>query len=293
MHDARTSPMRRGVLLLLLCAAAAMARADVQRIISLTPSVTETLFALGLGAKLVGVSTYCDYPPEARKIDRVGTFLTPNVEAIVAKHPDLVIAVPSPGNQNPVETLRRLGLQVLIVDPNAVAEIEESTVTIGRAVGHDAEARALVTRIEQGIAAIRARLDEVPPRTVLMVVGHTPLIAAGGRTLQDELIRLAHGTNIAAAAGSLWPHLSIEFALAAAPDVIIDTTMGNEDVSGAAAAQAFWQDFPTIPAVRTGRVCGYRQIELLRPGPRVVEALQTIARCIHPEALEAMGSLAH
>jgi ABC-type Fe3+-hydroxamate transport system substrate-binding protein len=106
--------------------------AEVQRIVSLAPSVTETVFALGMGDKLVGVSVYCDYPPQAQRIDRVGNFLTPNIEAIVAKHPDVVIAVPSPGNQNPVEALRRLGLTVVVVEPNTIAEIEDSLVTIGR-----------------------------------------------------------------------------------------------------------------------------------------------------------------
>src|SRR5512141_2742111 len=98
--------------------------ADVARIVSLAPSVTETVFALGLGDRLVGVSVYCDYPPEVARIDRVGTFLTPNLEAIVAKRPDLVIAVPSPGNQSPVEAMQRLGLRVLVVDPRSVAQIE-------------------------------------------------------------------------------------------------------------------------------------------------------------------------
>src|SRR5438445_6050611 len=86
--------------------------AEVQRIISLAPSVTETVFALGMGDKLVGVSVYCDYPPQAQRIERVGNFLTPNIEAIIAKHPDVVIAVPSPGNQSGVEALQRLGLTV-------------------------------------------------------------------------------------------------------------------------------------------------------------------------------------
>jgi ABC-type hemin transport system substrate-binding protein len=88
-----------------------------QRIVSLAPSLTETVFALGLGDRLVGVSVYCDYPPEAQRIDRVGTFITPNVEAIVAKRPDVILAVPSPGNRSPVESLERLGFKVVVVDP--------------------------------------------------------------------------------------------------------------------------------------------------------------------------------
>jgi cobalamin transport system substrate-binding protein len=253
------------------------------RIISLAPSVTETIFALGLGGRLVGVSTYCDYPPAANRIDRVGSFLAPNVEAIVAKHPDVIIAVPSPGNESPVETLRRLGMKVLLVDPQTVAEIEESFVTIGRELDHEAEARALVSRVERRMASVRARVAGAPARKVLMVVGQTPLIAAGAHTFQDELIRMAGGINVAAAAGGTWPHLSLEFAIAAAPEVIIDTTMGNEERAGAAAALRFWKAFPSLPAVRDGRIYGYKAYQLLRPGPRIGEALSLIARFIHPE----------
>ena len=257
---------------LLVLGARHVSAADVQRIISLAPSVTETVFALGLGDRLVGVSVYCDYPPEAARIDRVGTFLTPNVEAIVAKQPDIIIATPSPGNQGSVQALRRLGLNVVLVDPNTVAEIKESLIAIGRALGHEAAAHALVARIDAHIAAVQARLGDTPARKVLMVVGQTPLVAVGSGTFQDELIRMAHGDNLAAAAGGSWPRLSIEFAIAAAPEVIIDTSMGNEEQVGAAPAMDFWKAFPTIPAVRDGHVYGYKAYQVLRPGPRLGEA---------------------
>jgi len=256
---------------------------EPQRIVSLAPSVTETVFALGLGDRLVGVSVYCDYPPEAQRIDRVGTFLTPNVEAIVAKRPDVIIAVPSPGNQSGVEALRRLGVRVVLIDPNTLQEIKDSIVTIGRELDHESEARSLVARIEARMASVRARVADAAERSVLMVVGQTPLIAVGPGTFQDELIRQARGRNLAVQAGGSWPHLSLEFAIAAAPEVIIDTTMGNEERTGADAAMAFWRAFPTIPAVREHRVYGYKAYMLLRPGPRIDEAFEAIARFIHPE----------
>jgi cobalamin transport system substrate-binding protein len=271
------------LLTLLLLLPAASPGAEVQRIISLAPSVTETVFALGRGDALVGVSVYCDYPPEAQRIDRVGTFLTPNVEAIVAKHPDVIIAVPSPGNQSAVDALRRLGLKVVLVDPTTVAEIEESFVTVGRELGNEEAGRTLAARVAQRIAAVRTHVADAPERSVLMVVGHTPLIAVGAGTFQDELIRMAHGRNLAAQAGGSWPHLSLEFAISAAPEVIIDTTMGNEERAGAQGAMAFWSGFPTIPAVHAHRVFGYKAYQLLRPGPRIADALEDIARFIHPE----------
>lgn len=255
---------------------------QARRIVSLAPSVTETLFALGAGDAVVGISTYCDYPPAATRIDRIGTFLTPNIEAILAKRPDLVIGVPTPGNRSPVEALERVGLRVLIVDPHTIADIDTATERIAAAIGRSAAGRSLVQQIGVEMTAMRAQLDDVPSRRVLMVVGHNPLVAVGEGTFPDELIRLAHGINVAAAAGGQWPHLSLEFVIAQAPEVIIDAAMGSE--AGAAAAE-FWESFPSIPAVRDRRIYGYREYALLRPGPRIVEGLRAIARFVHPERL--------
>ena len=270
-------------IVLLACRSAGATDAEPQRIISLAPSLTETVFALGLGDRLVGVSTYCDYPPAARRIDRVGTFLTPNIEAILAKRPDVVLAVPSPGNESHVEALQRLGVRVLTVDPSTVAEIESMLVTVGRELGREAAGRQLAESTRRRMSAVQARVADAPLRKVIMVVGQTPLMAVGSGTFQSELIDMARGLNVAARAGGSWPRLSIEFAIAAAPEVIIDTTMGDEERLGAEAATGFWNGFPTIPAVRSGHVYGYHAYEILRPGPRVADAFETIARFIHPE----------
>jgi iron complex transport system substrate-binding protein len=253
-----------------------------QHIISLAPSVTEILFALGVGDRVVGVSTYCDYPPEARTIDRIGTFLQPSVERILAKRPDLVIGVPSPGNRAGVERLEELGIRLLIVDPERLADILASIRTIADAVGVPERGAALVARIERELAAVAQRLEGAPRPRVLMLVGRSPFVAAGRGTYQDELIELAHGTNLAAASGDAWPNVGLEFIVARAPEVIIDASMGSEEATDRATAIAFWDDFPTIPAVRDHRIYGYRAYELLRPGPRVAQTLETVARFIHP-----------
>jgi iron complex transport system substrate-binding protein len=254
-----------------------------QRIISLAPSVTEILFALGAGDRVVGVSTYCDYPPEAAAIDRIGTFLQPNVERILAKRPDLVIGVPSPGNRAGVERLEELGIRLLIVDPERLADILASIRAIADAVGVPERGAALVARIERELAAVAQRLEGAPRPRVLMLVGRSPFVAAGRGTYQDELIELAHGTNLAAASGGTWPNVGLEFIVARAPEVIIDASMGSEEATDRATAIAFWDDFPTIPAVRDQRIYGYRAYELLRPGPRVAQTLETVARFIHPQ----------
>lgn len=256
---------------------------EPQRIISLAPSVTETLFALGAGDAVVGVSTYCDYPPEVAKIKRVGSFLTPNVEEIVALRPDLIIGVPSPGNQDPVKTLQSLGLKVVIVEGDTVRQMRESIDTIAQAIGRPAAGRHLIEQIDARMDAIQERLRDAPQRRVLMAVGQKPLVAVGSGMFQDELIRMAHGINVAGGTGLAWPHLNIEVVIAWAPEVIIDATMGTEEN---AHALDFWRQFPSLPAVREQRLYGYRSYQLLRPGPRMPDALDTIARTIHPERFQ-------
>jgi iron complex transport system substrate-binding protein len=258
-------------------------RADrVESIVSLAPSVTEILFALGVGDRVVGVSTYCDYPERAKHIDQVGNFLQPNVELILRKQPDLVIAVPSPANRVPVESLNDLGLRVLVVDPDGIAEIYAAIGSIAAAVGEVSEGERLVRDIRARVDRVTGRLAGAPRRRVLMLVGRSPLIAAGSGTYQNELIVLARGTNVAADAGSAWPNLSLELIIAAAPEVIIDAGMGSEE-EDTQSGRAYWQKFSTIPAVRAGRLFGYGVYELLRPGPRIAETLEMVARFIHPE----------
>lgn len=259
-----------------------IAAAPVARIVSLAPSVTEILFALGVGDRVVGVSSYCDYPPAAARIERIGTFLSPNIELILSKRPDLVIGVPSPGNRKPVEMLEEMGLRVVIVEPERVSAILAAIRSIAAAVGVAKAGENLVVSIEREMASVTSRLAGVARPKVLMIVGRRPLVAVGRGTYQDELIELAQGTNVAAQTGERWPNLGMEFVLEQAPDVIIDAAMGNEDVDRETGA-AFWRSFPSLPAVRDDRLYGYQTYELLRPGPRVPKTLETVARYIHPE----------
>ncbi len=271
-----------------LFAAAADAEPPV-RIVSLAPSITEMLFALGVGDRVVGVSTYCDYPPQAAQIDRVGTFLEPNIERILAKRPDLVIGVPTPDNHAPVDRLQQLGLRVLIVDPERIADVLTTIETLAQTVGVPERGAQLTAQIRADLAAVTGRLAGAPRPSVLMLVGRSPFIAAGAGTYQDELIGLAHGDNVAAPIGKQWPSVPLEVIVARAPEVIIDASMGSEEAPDRDSALAFWRDFPTIPAVRNRRVYGYRAYELLRPGPRVAQTLETIARFIHPERFDSHG----
>lgn len=253
----------------------------VQRIVSLVPSVTETVFALDRGDRLVGISTFCDYPPdEVRGIPRAGSYLTPSVETIVALRPDVVIGVPTPGNQTAVEQLRSLGVPVVIVGELTLDDTWQAIRTIGRWVGNEEGANALVERIQAQIAEVRERASRVQPRKVLFVVGHDPLVVAGKGLFIDELIGIAGGINVGAQSPGTWPRISLETVVAAAPEVIIDGVMGSE---AGASLEAYWRPYTSVPAVRDGRLRAQSSDALLRPGPRVGLGAQQLFDLIHAD----------
>jgi len=250
------------------------------RIVSLAPSVTETLFALGVGSRVVAVSDYCDYPPEARRLPKIGSFLDPSVEAIVAQRPDVVIGVPSPGNHTAVETLQSLGIRVAVSDPEHLADLAPVTRMIAAAAGVPEAGERLIAEIDRGMDAVRARVATQPLRRVLMAIGQDPLVAVGDTSFLGELIVAARGINVAPP-GNPWPHVNVEYVVARDPEVIIDSSMGTEE--GSAAAR-FWERLPSIAAVREHRVYAFRDYRALRPGPRLPAAFEHLARLIHPAA---------
>jgi len=250
------------------------------RIVSLAPSVTETLFALGAGPDVVGVSQYCDYPPEVRELPRVGSFLTPNLEAIIALRPTLVVGLELSSDVRQIRALNSMGYPVLLVSDDSLDQIEASIEKVGARIDRGARARRLVANIQSQIAAVQQRLANVKPERALMLVGHQPIVAVGAGTYLDELMRIARADNIAAAVGEQWPHLGIEFIIAMRPQVILDGAMGSD----ASSLSDFWEKYPTIPAVRDHRVLGYAQDPMLHAGPRVGQSLEIIARKVHPEA---------
>jgi iron complex transport system substrate-binding protein len=266
------------------CGAPPIATATgTRRIVSLAPSVTETLFAIGAGPQVVGVSQYCDYPPQARQLPRIGSFLSPNIEAIVALKPTIVIGLLISSDLREIRALQAIGIATLMVDDGSVAAIEASIERIGNAVGQQRAARELVGRIRSRLSSIEERLAGARLRHVLMVVGHQPLVAVGPGTYLDELLKLAGALNIADSSTQSWPRLSLEYIVASRPDVILDGQMGTD----AHAPARFWARYPSIPAVREWRVFGYPDDPTLHPGPRVPQTLELLARLIHPEVFGA------
>jgi iron complex transport system substrate-binding protein len=260
----------------------ARAATCADRIVSLVPSVTETLFAVGVGDQVVGVSSYDDYPPEVTKLPKVGSFLTPNLEAIAALRPTLVIGRGISSNQREIHALRALGYEILMVEDDSLPQIEQSIRLIGNRVGKLPQANAIIASIEANVNDVRTRVHPFPERRALMLVGHQPIVAVGRGTFLDDLFKIAGAENIADASAQQWPQLSMEFIVAMRPEVIIDGQMGSDPES----PTHFWQAYPTIPAVRNHRVVGYPEDPTLHPGPRVGTTLEMIAKLVHPEAWE-------
>jgi iron complex transport system substrate-binding protein len=257
-----------------------------QRIVSLAPSVTETLFALGLGDRLVGVTTYCDYPAEAQRLPKIGGFMSPSVEAIVAKRPDLVIGVKSATDPVKARGMERLGLKVTLVSLTSLSDILNSIKSIARSLGSPEAGEKLAGKIDAQVQDVKKRIESAPRRSVLLVVGMRPLVAVGGENFIDELITLAGGDNIAASAAQPWLNLPEEYVVAKAPQVIIEAGMGSErEQSGRR-----WADLKSIPAVRARRIHSYPSDKILRPGPRFGEALAELAPLIHPECFAKASS---
>ncbi len=265
------------------CSPAAPAPAGVpRRVVSLAPSTTEVVYALGAGDRLVGVCAQCDQPPEAAAVPRVGGYLSPSVEAVVGTRPELVIAVPSPGNREAVRALERVGVRVLVVQDRTLADLWASIHEVAGALGIPDAGERLTAGLRARLAAVEASVRGLPRRRVLVVVGHNPLVTVGSGTLQDELVALAGGVNVVADAGTMWPTVTLELVVARAPEIIVDAAMGTE-----VAGSALFAGLTTVPAVRDGRIVVLRDDAFLRAGPRVPRAAAALAAAIHPEAYGA------
>jgi iron complex transport system substrate-binding protein len=262
-----------------------------QRIVSTAPSITELLYALGLGDRVVGVDRFSRYPPESLRKAKIGDYVNPNLETIASLRPDLVI-IPT----NPVKLAERLAvlrLKVLELDQESIAKLYESFRIVGQATGATAQAAKLESTVRGQLEAVRARAAPLKKTRVMFVVGRTPnrldgLIVVGQASYLNEIIALAGGENVFRDAVASYPEVSLEEVLARNPDVIVD--MGDmSDTVGVTEEHkrevtSLWERLSSVAAVRQHRVHAVASDVYVVPGPRVVDAAKAFLEMLHPEA---------
>ena len=257
-----------------------------QRIVSLVPAVTEMLFAIGAGPQVVAVSTYDREPPEVRTLPRVGALLDPDVERILSIRPDLVITY---GSQTDLQQqLRRASIPIFDYRHAGLADITSTMRRLGTVTGHAREAEEQAGRIEQRIAAIRAKAERQPKPRTLLVFGRERgalrnIYASGGRGFLHDMLEAAGGENVFADVDRESVQATTELILARAPDVILEVRSADiESEAEAARESQSWAPLASVPAVRTQRVVVLTGQGLTVPGPRVAEVVERMYRTLHP-----------
>ena len=278
---------RRTLTLALL--ATALPAAPPQRIVSTAPSITELLYALGLGDRVVGVTRFCRYPPDALLKPKIGDYTSPNLEAIAALRPDLVVIQTNPIHL--ADLLARLKLHVLEIDQENIAAIYKSTQEVGAATGTEQHAAQLTDSIREGLAKIRASVQALPRVRMMFVIGRSPdrldgLVVAGRASYLNEAIEIAGGENVFKDAKAAYPEVSLEEVMARNPQVIVD--MGDmADTVGVTEQHkrnviALWNRIPTLAAVKQHHVFAVASDIYVVPGPRVIDAAKAFAEMLHP-----------
>ncbi len=266
-----------GALVVACTRAAPRGRGGV-RVVSLSPSTTETVAALGALSSLVGRSRFCDFPAEVRALPDVGGYVDPNLEAIVALGPSLVLGARGPAGRAIADALTARGIDAYFPPADSLADIDAMIAGVGARLKRDAEARALIERMRAQRLRVVARVSAAPSVRALMLFGLQPIVAAGRSTFAGELLELAGATNVVIAEG--YPALDLEAVAALDPDVIVDAAAADSHGAEPIARDApGWRE---LRAVKLGRVIDVSDEAVLRPGPRVVDGLETLARALHP-----------
>jgi iron complex transport system substrate-binding protein len=258
--------------------------AEPQRIVSLAPSITEILFALNLGDRVVGVTDYCNYPPEATQKPKVGGFSDVSMEKLLEAQPDLVLAA-SIHMAQVLPELEKQGLTVMVIDAHDFPGVLESIRLVGKATGTEKEAEALVAQMQERADKVAQAVAGRERPRVYWELDNTLWTVGPGSFVQD-LIERAGGENIAANAEMAWVQLSAEAIIAADPEVIFLADHPYGESADTVKARPGWEK---ISAVVNGRIVELTQEQgdiVSRPGPRVIDALEMIARALHPDAFQ-------
>lgn len=259
------------------------------RIVSLAPSLTETLFALGLGDRVVGVTDFCAFPPEVASKTRIGGFIDPNLELVVGLQPDLVVLLPD--HREIRDRLEGMGLRCLAVPQYTVNDILASLIIVGTACGVGEHAKEVRRAIARDLHRIRERVKDLPPTRAILAVGREvtgtrldQACLAGPRGYLHDLLERAGGTNAVTDATLTYPTVTREGLAVLAPDVVIDLIPDPARQSAATETiRMAWLQVSGLPAARTGRVHVLESDFAAIPGPRVAEVVRLFARLLHPE----------
>jgi len=250
-----------------------------QRIVTLAPNLTEIVYALGAGSRLVGNTTYCDYPAEAKQVEKVGDTLQPNVEKIIALKPDIVLITTASQLETFTRQLDERAIPIFVTDPHDLEGVFRSIKTLGDLLGQQEQADKLVGDLRARASAVEDAVKSRPVVTVFYQVSPSPLWTAGKRSWITDLIKRAGGRSVTAEVEGEWMRYSDEAAIASKPEAIIMATGGEEKMEVAPALQK-------SPAALNKRVYGISGDYLSRPGPRLVDGLEEMARSLHPEAFQ-------
>jgi iron complex transport system substrate-binding protein len=249
-----------------------------RRVVSLAPSVTEILFAVGLDSEVAGVTTFCDYPPEARAKPKVGSSIQ-NLEAIIGLKPDLVLAVKSEiVRPDVLAKLEQLKIPMFILAPKTIEDILGHISTVGSLVGRERAARAVAQGLRDRLSVLRNRMGAVRPVRVFYVVNTDPLISVGSGSFIHQMLELAGGDNIVGQTAIPYPKVSLEEVLRRDPEVLLFPVGASEGIPEA--EQQRWRKWTTLSAVAHNRMHQVKAELVNRPGPRVVDGIEALAQAI-------------
>ena len=252
-----------------------------ERIVSLAPNITETLFALGLDKEIVGVTMFSNYPEAAGSKPKVGSFINISLEKVVSLSPDLIIATANGNKKESVRQMERVGLPVFVINPESFEEIFKTVLNIGRITGRKNEANILVGNLQKRIKTIVSLTKNLKKPRVFFQIGINPIVTVGRSTLHNKLIELAGGVNIFGDVAIKYPRCSMEDVIAGKPDIIIVSSMkrGGDFLR----IRNKWKKWGNIPAVKYDRIYIVESDLIDHSSPRIVDGLEEMARIIHPE----------
>jgi iron complex transport system substrate-binding protein len=256
-------------------------RGEPHRIVTLAPSITEILYFLGLEDRVVGVTQFSYYPPEAKLKPKVGSYIDLNVEKIISLSPDLVIGTADGNQPGIVDLLEQAGIPVFIVNPRNIRQTIDTVAIVGRLCGVLKKASALSMQLSQRVDHIIERTKSERRPLVFLQINLRPIMTINKDTFLHDLIQLAGGRNMTENEPITYPRISLEEVIRKKPEVIIISSM--ERGGRFEAARVEWLKWTSIPAVKEGRVHLIDSDLIDRPSPRIIEGLEAMARFIHPE----------